>query len=115
MNDVNEVLEISRKLEKLNTRLAEVEAERRSIQSEIALCMSELGSATTAHMIPDDQTKSRQLVLYVLHKYPERPMSPRDIAYEAGLSGSTIRSLLQRMVVDGVIHRVMHGRYELVK
>ena len=115
MNDVNNVLKISRNLEKLNNRLAELDAERRSIQSEIALCMSELGLAASGHVMPDDQMKSRQLVIWVLHKYPERPMSPRDIAYEANLWGSTIRSLLQRMVKDGVIRRVTHGRYELVK
>ncbi len=48
-----------------------------------------------------------------MNKYPDRPISPKDICLEAGIEGSALRSLLPRMVVDGVIRRTSHGRYEL--
>jgi len=115
MAAINNVLEISRKLEKLNNRLAELDAERRSIQSEIALCMSELGSATSAHIFPDENASSRQRVLWVMHKFPERPISPKDICIESGLDGSTVRSLLPRMALSGLIRQVSHGRYQLIR
>lgn len=115
MNALNNVLELSQKLQKLQNRLAELDAERRSVETELAICMSELGKATQAHVLPGAGASSRELALWVLRKYPERPISPNDVALQGGIPPSTIRSLLQRMAKQGIIRRTSHGRYELVK
>jgi hypothetical protein len=115
MSVPNNVLELSLKLQKLQNRLAELDAERSSVETEIAVCMSELGKATSAHVLPGTNASSRDLALWVIRKYPERPISPNDVAREGGIEPTTVRSLLQRMARQGIIRRTSHGRYELVK
>ena len=56
----------------------------------------------------------RAAVLAVLRRFKE-PMSLADIAAASGMKANNIRQLLLKLLRDGVVRRVGHGKYMLIE
>ena len=117
MNALDNVVEVSQKLESLKRRLGELDQERTSIDAEIARLLSQLGELTGGYRRPADQASLRERILWVLNKYREQmAIAPADIARELNLDRleeANARGILSRLVREGHVRRYAHGRYIL--
>src|SRR5258706_14007685 len=76
-DDVEKAAAVSRRLVPLRDRLAELHAEEREIEAQIAECMRELAVATGSHAaVAFVGTDPATRILAVLHRQPDRIFSP---------------------------------------
>jgi hypothetical protein len=118
-DDVEKAAEVSRRLVPLRDRLAELQAEERQIEGQIAECMRELAVATGSHAaVVFVGTDSASRILAVLRHQPDRIFSPAEVAdildIPNGQERANLRLLLSRMARDGRAARAGYGRYRAV-
>jgi hypothetical protein len=116
MNDpVTLVLDVSRRMQELQGRLQQLDAERAAIQEQIAACMTQLAVTAGRHVLPPPGSTLSEQVLWTLRRQPDRPLAPMDIAGMLDIRGrqelTNLRVLLSRMGRDGRARKVAHGRY----
>src|SRR5436305_10677565 len=105
-DDVEKAAAVSRRLVPLRDRLAELHAEEREIEAQIAECMRELAVATGSHAaVAFVGTDPATRILAVLHRQPDRIFSPAEVAdildIPNGQERANLRLLLSRMARDG--------------
>jgi hypothetical protein len=112
---VLQVLDTSQRLQGLRQRLDQLDAERATIQAQIADCMEQLASAVGGQVMPPTGSRLAAQILWVLRRHQERPLAPLDIAEILNLRSFTdltnVRVLLSRMSRDGRVRKVGRARY----
>jgi hypothetical protein len=115
-NAVDRVIADGEQLQKLRARVAELDAERASLQAEIDACMRRIAATTNGVVPPPANTKVSQQILWVLKSNRDRALAPADVAAKLGLTRmnelENIRVHLSRMRDRGDIKRIAHGRYQ---
>ncbi|HEX3111256.1 MAG TPA: type IV toxin-antitoxin system AbiEi family antitoxin domain-containing protein [Thermoanaerobaculia bacterium] len=113
---VQNVIDDSDQLQKLRTRLAEVDAERAQIQAQINACMQRIAAVVNRTVPPAPHTPLKHHILWILRSNAASSLSPTDVAERLGMTRraqlENIRVHLSRMRARGWIKRVGHGRYQ---
>jgi len=113
---VQKVIDESTRLQQLRQRLAELDAERAQVQTQINACMQRIAATTSREVPPPANTPLSHHILFVLRSNRAFALSPIDIAQRLGMHRSAdlenIRVHLSRMRQKGWINRVAHGRYQ---
>jgi hypothetical protein len=116
MSDMNDILQLTQKVQELNRRLAEVENERTALKNEIAIAISQLGELTAIHIRPTSGAL-RDHMIWVLRNHTGHDISPGDIARDLNMyrdsDRANIRGILGRLLREGRIAKRAHGRYRL--
>jgi hypothetical protein len=106
---------LSAELQQLRTRLAELEAEKVTVQAKIDDCVARIAAATAWQVRPSHNAPMSAQVLWVLRRNAGRPLAPNDIAdilqFRSLADVANVRLALSRMARAGKVRRVAHGRY----
>ncbi|SRR5258708_7466038 len=112
---VQQVLDVSQKLQELRQRLVQLDTERAAIQEQISVCMGKLASTAGGQVMPPASSGLTNQILWALRRFQDRALAPMDIAGILNLHSAgdftNVRVLLSRMSRDGRVRRVAHGRY----
>ena len=113
---VQNVINEGAELAQLRQRLAELDAERAKLQTQINACMQRIAATTAREAPPPANGPLVHRILYVLRSNRAFTLAPMDIAQHLGLVRvadlENIRVHLSRMCQKGWIRRVSHGRYQ---
>jgi hypothetical protein len=106
---------LSAQLQQLRTRVAQIEAEKATLLTQIDDCVARIAAATAWQVRPPASAPMSALVLWVLRRNAGRPLAPNDIADILQLRSydevANVRLVLSRMARAGKVRRVAHGRY----
>src|ERR1043166_8819081 len=112
---VTTIASLSQQLLDRQKRLAEIEAERIQIKSEII----GINERLAALVPPAFGSSNRTQVLWVLRNDPDHAYSPLDICRRLGRTGyydvNAVRLLLSRLSRSGPVTKISHGRYQYPK
>jgi outer membrane protein TolC len=113
---VQNVIDESAELTQLRQRLAQLDAERAQVQTQIDACMQRIAATTSREAPPPASSPLVHRILFILRSNRAFVHSPLDIAQRLGMLRSAdlenIRVHLSRMRQKGWIKRVSHGRYQ---
>jgi hypothetical protein len=113
---VQRIIEDGELLQKLRSRLADLDGERTSVEAEITACVQRIAATTGGVVPPPANTKLSHQILWLLRSNSEHALAPADVAQKLGLTRANelenIRVHLSRMREKGWIKRVAHGRYQ---
>ena len=121
--DLDQVVTLAGELADLRQRLAQLDAERVTIEGEIADRLNRIALATGAVRTPppaasaaDEPMALSAAVLYVIRQSPEKVFTALEIAGILKMtdfrSHSAIRTHLSRMAKDKRVKRVRFGKYK---
>ena len=116
VNDpIHRILDMSQHLRELRQRLDDLNAERVTIERQIAECVEQLAATAGGHVTPPPNSLLSTKILWALRRHPDRPLAPADVAQMIEMTGrrdlTNVRVLLSRMSRDGRVRKVAHGRY----
>jgi hypothetical protein len=126
--DLDQVVTLAAEVAALRQRLAQLDAERVTVEGQIADCVNRIAVATGAVRTPppaanplntdqwEDSMALSAAVLYVLRQTPEKVFTALEIADILKMtdfnSRGAIRTHLSRMAKDGRVARVRFGKYK---
>lgn len=110
------VIDDSAQLQILRARMAELDAERGRIQSQIDAAMQRIAAVVSREVPPAPHMPLVHHILWILRSNRAFALSPIDVAQRLGMKRTSqlenIRVHLSRMRQKGWIKRVGHGRYQ---
>jgi outer membrane protein TolC len=113
---VQNVIDDSDELQKLRARLAEVDSQRAEIHAQINAAMQRIAAVVSREVPPPAHSALKHHILWILRSNRELSLSPTDVAQRLGMTRraqlENIRVHLSRMLANGWIKRVAHGRYQ---
>jgi hypothetical protein len=126
-DDLDQVVALAGEVAALRQRLAELDAERVTIEGQIADRVNRIAAAAVAAGTPpspavqagewNDSMEISAGVLYLLRQSPDKVFTAPEIADGLQLSYQqlgSIRTHLSRMAKDGRVTRVRFGKYKAV-
>jgi hypothetical protein len=128
-NGIDQVVALAGEVAELRQRLVQLDAERATIEREIADRVSRIAEAAVAAVTPAQPVPAAQpvqvsdepmalstAILYVIRRSPDTVFTAPEIARQLQMtdSDSAIRTHLARMAKDRRIARVSFGKYKAV-
>ena len=112
VDTIDVVSDLAAHIADLRRQLKDADALRTRLSEELDQTIAQFTAATTGLSVPRAYSTWDPAILRVFQRFPDRYLTPRDIAIELRSNDLPhIRMRLSRMVKAGKLKRGGHGRY----
>jgi hypothetical protein len=112
VDTIDVVSVLAARIADLRRQIKDADALRTRLSQELDETIAQFTAATTGQSVPRAYSSWDPAILRVFQRFPDRYLTPRDIAIELHSNDLPhIRMRLSRMVKAGKLERGGHGRY----